>query len=761
MFIRPQRAAAPWSQHHWWGQYTDATSLPNMAASDIQVSAIELQRGDIAWSEADSVLYTCTVTTPGAAVWVPVAGSLIQGQIVLWSGGTRTVFGTIAAAFASAIAGDIVLLGPGDFAESVTIPDEVQLVGAAGINTAVIIGAAPTGTRVTMGEGSSLANIRMLLPTDATPAVLSPVATSATLKNMGFTGVGAAGFGFRQTGAGATFLDRVSYFGGTCDTFIDAAAGTIQANETFLFAGTLTNVVRAIGGAFSFVNLSVAVGVVAGDGVEVGVNGTVRGQVGRLLGGITNAIHITDDTASVEFAQVEIDAGVADILADPGVSSAHVHVTGGALVNGRIDVPGALRSSPSWLLAYHDETDGDEATIFESGLTVGAAEKGTEAVFGEGDSYVQGMVVLTTDGTAGPVADGGNLTDVSVAAASASGSTFTFQGLTAGHAIIVGSTRANGSVVKHWGLKILQTIAAAEVTPHSFIMEIWDGAAWVETGCLLTHADLFFRYANEMFIRTNTAEHLRFGADENTTWATKLIAGNTLFWSRLRIVTTVTTLPVFQQFKVSPSRFEANNDGTNTYHGIARFRQTIMSAGNVFGEVGGVTNYSLTVGSGGLPTGWAHPIKNSQLNGNGDAISFQFVIPRGCDTSIPLTFRVYYVPTAVGAADVDLILSAAAREVAGIEEADPTGGTTPVPRTLANTATLTATAGTAVTRTIDSTVGTKIQSVDFGPYSVATLYEGDIVLARLELDDDGVGNADIGIVAVEVAGAQWTNGERL
>lgn len=743
-----------------WGTFATVADLPNVAASATQSDKLAVF--DHAYVGATNVLHTCTTATLGAAVWAQSSvGGL--GSIVLVTPTSRTNFATITLALAAAVAGDVVELGPGTYAESVTIPAGVQLVGHDGVDgAATVSGALATGTRITLSNGATLGEVRVTMPTDATPAIASPVTTSALVRRVEFTGAGAAGIGFRQTGAGATFLDRVTYLSGICDTFIDVTAGTVQANEVFVFSGTLTNIARVVGGTFNFVNFSIASIVVATDGIEVGAAGNVTGQTGRLLSGVVNALHVTSDTAMIVLAQFELEAGTADILGDPGVTAAGLRLSGGGLSVDRIDVEGAWRASAGWLISYFDEKEGDSAFRTEAELSVGAAERPAESSFGEGDSYTEGMVVITTDGTAGAVSDGGNLTDVSAAAASASASTFTFQGLTAGHAIMFGSRREDASsVLKHWGYKLLQTTAAVEVTPHSFVIENWDGAAWVSMGFFATHETLFHRYANEVFIRGNDSEHVRYGVDDDTTWATKPISGDTLFWSRIRIATTVTTAPVFQQSKLSTSRFEVNGDGTNTYHGLSRFRNTLVNAGNVFGETGGVVDFNVTLGSGGLPTGWAHPIKNSNLNQNADAIYFQFTLPRGIDTGFPLTFRVFYLPTTPGLADVDLILSALPVEVVGTLEADPAGGITPVPRTIANTATLTAAAATAVTQVIDSTVGTKIQSVDFGPYDIDTFYEGDIVFARLELDDDGVGNADIGITAVEVSGVKWTNGERL
>jgi len=196
-----------------------------------------------------------------------------------------------------------------------------------------------------------------------------------------------------------------------------------------------------------------------------------------------------------------------------------------------------------------------------------------------------------------------------------------------------------------------------------------------------------YRYANELFIRANSSEYAMFGIDADTTWSKKTISGNNLYWSRIRITNALTTAPVFEQSKLVPSYTESVSDGTLIFQGLARFRQTIFAAGNIFGESGGVTGANPAVGSGGIPTGWNHVVLNCLLNGNGDAIYMQFVIPRGTDTGQPLSLRAYLSPITGTAGTVTMVGSILPLEASGVLEADPSGGTTPVARTLANTET--------------------------------------------------------------------------
>jgi hypothetical protein len=303
-----------------------------------------------------------------------------------------------------------------------------------------------------------------------------------------------------------------------------------------------------------------------------------------------------------------------------------------------------------------------------------------------------------------------------------------------------------------------------EATERSFAFEIWDGTNWVEIGAMSTNSGDFSRYGSNHFLRSSTSEHIRYGIDADTTWATKTINSQTLYWSRVRITTGLTTAPVFEQFKLHSSRFEANSDGTNTFHGLSRFRKTLVGTGNVFGESGGVADFSRTIGTGALPASWSHPVKNSELGGPGDAIYIQFVIPYGTDTSQPLFVEAIYTLDNTGQT-VDLICSCLPLRCAGVLVADPSGGATPVARTVANTTTLTAEAAQSDTTSgagIDTTSSTKLYSLRFGPFDIQDFYEGDLVALRLELDADGGGvGTDVEVWALAVSGVLWTHGEKL
>jgi len=407
------------------------------------------------------------------------------------------------------------------------------------------------------------------------------------------------------------------------------------------------------------------------------------------------------------------------------------------------------------VLTFQDDKEGDEAWRVVGELSVGVPEQGAETVLGEGDSYTRGMVVLNYTGATGG-GDGSFNADVSSAAASASGSTFGFPSGATGDAIVWGSSlETSADTLKHWGLKMKQTTAMS--TDGEVIWEVWDGAAWAEMNVMSIESGLFYRYANDVFIRASSSEQIRYGIGLETTWASKSLNSNDLFWSRVRIVTQPTTDPVFEQSKLHTSRFEVNADGTAEFFGTARYQESLVTAGNAFGESGGVTHLTVAVGSGGVPTGWTQQNKNSDLNGNGDAIMMQYTLPSGIDTGQPIFVTLTYYSSAASTG-VDMIGSFLPLEVSGVMVADPAGAVAPSARTEANTETLTAKVAQTDTNTGIEAATAKLHQTVFGPFDVSDYYEGDVILIRIELDDEGTGLANIGVFTVELDGVMWTHG---
>jgi len=682
-----------------------------------------------------------------------------SGVLIKNNAGT-TEYATISLAIAAAVSGDLIEVPPGTWAESFTIPAGVTVKGVGGLSVTFITGAAATGTRVTLGGTSAkLIGFRVTLPTDAVPAITSALATQATARDIMLVGAGASGIGVRNSGTGTLMLVQLEYGGGACDAiFENTSTGVLAIVNGAAVAGTVADAFRVSAGKILIQNYACTSASFT-DIFHVGA-GEIE-VIAFEAENATTAVHVTHNSAKFLAIAIRIEGNVTNHLTvDPGIDPAKVHILAAEMDRSKISYDAA---ADGVILQFQDDFEGDRGMVIEGELAVGSPQRGKEAVFGEGDSYVKNQKVITTDATAGAAADGGNLTDVSTEAASASGSTFSFQGVAANHAIMYGSDNldAAADALKFYGLKLKQTTAAVEITAKSVAFELWNGAAWTAFDVMATESGNFYRYANDVLVRANSSEHIRFGITSDTTWAKKVIDGKNLYWMRMRITANLTTAPVFEQSKLSCNRFEANADGTNTFHGNARFRKTLSATGNVFGESGSVGSVTVGVGAGGVPTGWNHNIKNSELNGNADAIMMQMSLPRGIDTGHPLNVDAVVIGTPGGADPPTLILSVLPLMVEGVLVADPAFGVAPTARTLANTETVTAKVAQTATNSTTVIDSTKIRRIAFGDFDVADYYEGDAVLLRLELDDDGSNNVDVAVLQLEVSGVLWTHGEKL
>lgn len=397
--------------------------------------------------------------------------------------------------------------------------------------------------------------------------------------------------------------------------------------------------------------------------------------------------------------------------------------------------------------------------VLAPAFKVGSIEYPRQAVFGGGGAEARGMVVLTTDSTASSTSDGGNLTDVSDDAKSPSGSTFTFQGTAANHTILVGSELNDGSdVIKHSGISVKTATGAVQVSRHSFVAEIWNGSAWVDCGLMACNSSLFYRYGLDVFLRSGTTECNRYGVTPETTWAKKTINGKNLYWSRIRIVTGLTSLPAFEWWRVRPDATKMGVDGTVVHSGSSRYQLDLQASGNQFGEYGVVAS-SFSVGSGSVPAGWTHQLKNCRLNGDNDAMMFQFQLPVGVDTSLPLYIEMYYKPDDVGTT-IEMKLGVLPSEVVGVAVADLTGGSTPVARSNANTETLTSKAAyTETNSSLDVSNAGKPYFVRWGPFDIQKYYEGDQVFLYMMASD--IGLVDLDILAINAISYKWTTGRKM
>lgn len=398
----------------------------------------------------------------------------------------------------------------------------------------------------------------------------------------------------------------------------------------------------------------------------------------------------------------------------------------------------------------YDVRDNDVKSIFGKDVNIGLPQKGRQVYFGKGSPYHKSVIVLSTDNTTSNILDGGNFIDLSLE--NIATSEFSFQGNLDGYSILIGSNLEDGyDNLKHWGLNISQVIAATEITKRSFSFEIWNGSSWEEINVFSINSNNEYKYGNEVFIRENCIEKILYGIKTDTLWEKKTINGDTLFWSRIVIKDTLSVVPTFDNIELISSSANINDSGLFLLLGKSKYIQKINNLNFYFGNSGGVVSSNINIGSGSVPLGWSHNIKETTFGGNGDSLYCQFTIPNGIDTSMPFDIKLNYSVSVAGTSSATIIASVLPIEVVGVLEADPNGNTVPIERTLSETEEFNSLQAQVKTNNTMSVLTTnKMQSVVFTDFDISNYYEGDVVAIRIELDDKGGTSTEITIWGIEV-----------
>jgi len=642
---------------------------------------------------------------------------------------------------------------PGTYAESgLTIPAGVTVIGIGGYEVTSITGSAATGVRVTMGVDTALANITLTMPTDAVGAIECAIGGGniCGVRFIKFIGAGGSGRGILVSSGKLIGLE-LRQASGTADSMLEVTAGILAVQAVHippgavLAAGARCTAGRLQALDFNIGSSDVTTGVIATAGTAV--------LISLNFFTCTNGIRVSGNTATVEAYGGKIQATAFNVLVDPALTGVGGLLRITAQMDRKFSVPSTWNDSDhAWtFFTSQDAFDTTSFQLWGADSVVGHPEKGNGLYVGEGSAYGTSNTVFTT-ATAVPA----GFVDKSVAASSKDGSTFTFQTSPAavGETIMWCTNRidSTGTTLKHWTAQITQTTAGVG---GEYIFEIYDGSAWVEVGVQAVQKSNQYRYGKAVFLRADQVEDLRLGIDGNTTWVPStfnLIEGH---WARVRVGSSPTTNPEFEQLKLVPSQFGVNDKGQQLAQGLAMWRQTLFGAGNMWGEGAGAKDYTVPVGTGitsSSLTGWNHKVKKGRMDTQNDFINFQFNVPGGLCTAFPIRFNVTFSHDAAQTG-IDLACCLIKQPVAGVKVADSTGGVTPVARTVADTTAYNSVAALNVTNTLSTTINKPdLTSYDF---DISDLYEGDMFIMKLHM----VTNHDIDIWSMQIEGVAFSPGK--
>jgi hypothetical protein len=635
---------APWEQHNYIGQHATDAAATSQVVSLGWDSGGSPQEGQYYYNTAEEKYKFWRDVSTG---WEGQAVAAAQTVTVAESGGD---FDSIKDAIdsitdASSSKPYVVLVYPGVYAEDpMTLKQFVAVEGVA-VGASIVTPNNNAQPLFTAATATSVRKLYIFCPTAEAGIKATTGVSNVQVEDCFFSSLGTGQTAINSNGANANIIvEECKVFSSVATGLLADNSGRIDCSNVLSSAGTTS--FKADDGTMWIHNSGAQLstnGVWAEDGATIYVNGVT-------VEGATNALRATGSAESlVTGTGFEARLSVTnDVLQD----DANGRI---ALVSAKIDTTKlSIADWDNFESSYQTTVQGAEVFTIGTRLAVGHPEKGHASHFGEGESYTRGQVVITTNGTAGPAADGGNLTDVSSAASSPSGSTFTFQGVSAGHAIYWGSSLDPGSgTLKIWGVEFAQTTAAVLGASGEFIWEIWNGSAWVEVDFMVTEeVSPYESYANSIFVRANSEEAVRIGIDDSTTWSRKSINGNNLYWLRCRIATAVTTAPVFEQTKLVSSYAKIGADGIQQFFGMARPQFDLLWHQRLQDDLAGASpgNVRINYASGINLTLIDNNFQDDAADGVGETIA----IPIGLDTSLPVNLEIIWIPDNNTTGDVEL-----------------------------------------------------------------------------------------------------------
>jgi hypothetical protein len=150
------------------------------------------------------------------------------------------------------------------------------------------------------------------------------------------------------------------------------------------------------------------------------------------------------------------------------------------------------------------------------------------------------------------------------------------------------------------------------------------------------------RYSNQVMMRSNSIEDLRFGISIETPWDSVSFtdaSGKTKqgYWMRAVLLYDCSQLPTFNQLKLEPATFSLNNIGQRLSFGLSMWKQTIVATqGTGNGAAAFDTNL---VDKPSDPDSIRLRIARIKFNSTNDFVNYIVQLPNGICTSYPLKLK--------------------------------------------------------------------------------------------------------------------------
>lgn len=294
---------------------------------------------------------------------------------------------------------------------------------------------------------------------------------------------------------------------------------------------------------------------------------------------------------------------------------------------------------------FHSNQLNDQKVISLSELSVGTPALGRETAMGQGDSYTNGMLVYTYNGS--------TYTNVSSTAASPDSSTFGFPSGLLNDTIYISTAFSLSNPLKFYGMKIKVDTACSLNILGDLVFEYWNGSSWVEFNHMMVQSNSPYRsFANSKLEQAGNFQ-CYFDSRLEESWQTNdpVSLGVSLYWIRLRVEgVNLTTNPLIEQIKIHTNRMEIESDGFQTMYGLGRIKEKFpITFTGLAGVPGKGPNSEEVYISDNLGIDL---IENSFPSNAARSSVFTQFIPFELDTSCPVELTLSYFVDSITAGDI-------------------------------------------------------------------------------------------------------------
>lgn len=580
-----------------------------------------------------------------------ITGSAIPANVLLVAkaGGQYT---TINSALSASSPGQVVLVYPGTYSESFSIPSNVKVSGFPTSRDVIVAGGSASGSRVVFSSGGGvLADCVVVGPTEGTdPAVdaESVITGIANLANVVFSGTYSSGSAIKGTGGGELLLANIFHNGGRYENFIEQINGNSFFDNILLNQGSCTSAIKISGSnAFcvakqvSFVEQYSS----AENGIELGTSATLQLNLFSSLevsNPVNNAIFISGEAIELDIMSSHLHANSLGFFVDSSLngSGTNVYLNGVDLKLEEFDAP------LDWIMnatlagtRLDTGVQNDRKYNIFTELSVGVPGKGSESSFGRGDSSVLGMVFISSSSAGGFIDRTSDLQNRT------SGTANLFDQVSSGSVTYIGTS---GSFVRKFH-NIKLDINSVGVTgsgqlSFEYLSGNTGGNIWKNVNFMASDASFPYTQRDIRIFDNDNAKQIRFDIDEFDNWVTGTVGNSTGYFLRAKVSSSITTSPSLSRVKIGEHRTEINSDGFEEFFGRAEVQKLIpgINLGAVVDLVGATpANGPIDISSNINLRAFDNRFNSNATDGFGQLLT----LPYGVDTSRKLTLRVGFYGT--------------------------------------------------------------------------------------------------------------------